>query len=451
MVIASSVDRFHIYVMLKHLALATSLAFFLPLAIAAEPATGGTLTFPLATKVPGNPTVKVQVAWPRDANGVPTVEARDVVYYAPYWCEENFAAGGVFKALAEHFTVVGMFLDDRDAKGGDRRSIDPESGSFKAIEEALSETRTKLDLPPGKALACGHSSGATLIYWAARAHPEAFEAMAPIAGTVPPTTTPPAIPTLHVHTFGDGRVARAEAWHALTAETSLMLTTDPIWSQRDNAIWLHLNTSESVSLAVAWLRGVADVRRANAGVLPAMATWPVAMPAAQVAGTAEAQPIGVHHFPNQELATRFASVHRQIDRRVDAETGAQITTVTPRQGALRTVVVAIAPGRKADDAMYDAVLIAGKGATAIAVQGGTAATLAAVVATCTGPVAVIAPAAQADLLAALPAETMRLVLDPKGPVAPGQTAVVLAQATKGSAEVHQQQLLEAACLLVAHR
>lgn len=451
MVIASLSDLTHNYGMLKYLALATSLAFFLPVAMAEEPASGGTLTFPLATKVPGNPTVKVQVAWPRDANGAPTAEARDIVYYAPYWCEENFAGGGVFKALAEHFTVVGMFLDDRATKGDVRRSTDPESGSFEAIEEAIGETRTKLDLPPGKALACGHSSGATLIYWAARAHPEAFEAMAPIAGTVPPTTAPPAIPTLHVHTFGDGGVARAEAWHALTLDTSLMLTTDPIWAQRDSPIWLHVNTTESVSLAVSWLRGVADVRRANAGELPAMATWPVAMPAAQVAGTAEAQPTGVRHFPNQELATRFAAVHRQIDRRVDAETGAQITTVTPRQGAPRTVVVAIAPGRKATDAIYDAVLIAGKGATAIAVQGGTAATLASVVAACSGPVAVIAPAAQADLLAALPVDTMRLVLDPKGAVAPGQTAVVLAQATQGSAEVHQQQLLEAACLLVAQR
>ena len=64
-----------------------------------------------------------------------------------------------------------------------------------------------------------------------------------------------------------------------------------------------------------------------------MAKWPVAMPAAKVAGTSETQPTGARHFPNQEVATRFAAVDRQIDHRIDAEPGAQITTVTPRQGA----------------------------------------------------------------------------------------------------------------------
>ncbi len=425
---------------------------WVPGLLAAEITNSGTLTFPLDSKVPGNATVKVHVAWPRDASGAATAEARDIVYYAPYWCEDKFAEGGVFKALAQHFTVVGIFFDDRAGTGGEWGSIDPESGSFEAIEKALSETRSKLDLPPGKAFACGHSSGGTLIYWAARAHPEAFDAMAPIAGTAPETTTPPEIPTLHVHTFGDdGRVRKAEAWHTLSADNSLMLTADPIWAQRDNAIWLHLNNSEEVALTVSWLRGVADLRRAHAGVLPAMGAWPVAIAAAQVAGTAETQPCGIRHFPTSELATRFAAAHRQIDRRVDAASGAQITTVTPRQGAVRTVVVAIAPGRKAADAIYDAVLIAGKGATAIAVQGGDATTLAAVVGGCSGPVAVIAPAAQAGLLVALPAETVRLVLDPQGAVAPGQTAVVLAQAAKGSAEMQHQQLLESACVLLAKR
>ena len=330
-------------------------------------------------------------------------------------------------------------------------SIDPESGSFAAIEAAIASTRKQLNLPPGKAFACGHSSGGTLIYWAARAHPEAFEALVPIAGTAPESSAPPQIPTLHVHTFGDERVPNAELWHAQTRNTSLMLTTDPFWSERDSRIWRHINTAESVILAIAWLRGVADLRHAHAGKLPNMNEWPVTEPAANVAGTAELNPIGTCHFPTHDLAQRFAAAHRQIEYRDDATSGAHITTVTPRQGAPRTVVVVIAPGRKAQDAVYDAVLIAGKGATAIAVQGGTASTLSAVVASCTGPVAVIAPAAQADLLAGLPAGTMRLVLDPKGAVAPGQTAVILASAIQGSAEMHQLALLEAAYVLVAQK
>ena len=410
----------------------------------------GTLQFPLTTTMPGNAQVMVHVAWPRDASGAPTSEARDLVYYAPYVGEQKFAEGGVFKALAEHFTVVGMFFDDA-AVGGEWGSIDPESGSFAVIEAAIDTTRKQLNLPSGKAFACGHSSGGTLIYWAARAHPEAFEALVPIAGTAPESSAPPQIPTLHVHTFGDERVPNAELWHAQTRNTSLMLTTDPIWSERDSRIWRHINTAESVTLAIAWLRGVADLRHAHAGKLPIMNEWPVTALASKVAGTAELNPSGTCYFPTQDLAQRFAAAHRQIEYRDDATSGAHITTVTPRQGAPRTVVVVIAPVRKAQDAVYDAVLIAGKGATAIAVQGGTASTLSAVVASCTGPVAVIAPAAQADLLAGVPAGTMRLVLDPKGAVAPGQTAVVLASAIQGSAEMHQQALLEAAYVLVAQK
>lgn len=422
-----------------------------PTSVPIAPVSSGTLQFPLTTTVPGNTQVMVHVAWPRDASGAPTSEARDVVYYAPYMGEQKFSEGGVFKALAEHFTVVGMFFDDSAGLGGKWGSIDPESGSFAAIEAAIASTRKQLNLPPGKAFACGHSSGGTLIYWAARAHPEAFEALVPIAGTAPESAAPPRIPTLHVHTFGDERVPNAERWHAQTRNTSLMLTTDPIWSERDSRIWRHINTAESVTLAIAWLRGVADLRHAQAGKLPNMNEWPVTAPAVKVAGTAEQNPIGTCYFPTQELAQRFAAAHRQIEYRDDATSGAHITTVTPRQGAPRTVVVVIAPGRKAQDAVYDAVLIAGKGATAIAVQNGTASTLSAVVASCTGPVAVIAPAAQADLLAGLPAGTMRLVLDPKGAVAPGQTAVVLASAIQGSAEMHQLALLEAAYVLVAQK
>jgi len=417
----------------------------------ARPDPSGRLDFPLATTVPGNAQVTVHVAWPRDATGAPTIAARDIVYYAPYMGEKQFADGGVFKALAEHFTVVGMFFDDSKGLGGEWGSIDPDSGSFEAIEAAIDTTRTKLNLPPGKAFACGHSSGGTLIYWAARAHPAAFEAMAPIAGTAPKSSSPPRIPTLHVHTFGDERVPKAQLWYAQTHENALMLTTDPIWSARNSPIWRHLNTAETVTLAIAWLRGVADVRRAHEGILPSMQEWPVPAPATQVAGTAEANPSGVCHFPNQDLAQRFAAAHRQIDYRIDAASGAHITTVTPRLGAARTVVVVIAPGRKAQDAIYDAVLIAGKGATAIAVQGGNAATIAAVVATCSGPVAMIAPAAQAELMAAVPSGILRLVLDPKGDVAPGQTAVVLAAAAQGSADMRQQALLEAAYVLVAAR
>jgi pimeloyl-ACP methyl ester carboxylesterase len=408
------------------------------------------MSFPLTTTVPGNATVTVQVAWPVDANGQPTPAAQDIALYSPYWCEDKFAEGGIFKTLATAFTTVGIFFDDRAGKGGEWGAIDPESGSFEAIERALGEVRTRRGLASGKVFGCGHSSGGTLIYWAARAHPEAFEAIAPIGGTPPATAQPPAVPTLHVHTLGDAhRVRAALLWHGATPSNSLMLTTDPMWAQRDSSIWLHLNTNESVVLAVDWLRGVADLRRLAGGRLPPMTEWPEQRPAHLVAGTAEEAPTGQRMFPSAVLAERFAQAHRQITRRTDATSGARITTVTPRTGAERTVVVVVAPGRSAEDALYDAVLVAGRHATAIAIMDGTAATVQSLVATLTGPVAVVVNADQAALLAAVPTTMRRLVLAPKATLPPDVTGVEVAIRPGTSPAVRQQELLQAAVAMLA--
>lgn len=425
---------------------------FTVLLAAAEP---GRLDFPLHTTVVKNEDVTVHVAWPKAADGTPAPEARDIVYYQPWWNERNFATDhGVFEELAKAFTVVGIFLNDQENPKGVRESLDPESGSFAAIEEAIEQTRTRLQLPPGKAFATGHSSGACLIYWAAGAHPETFEAIAPIAGYVPSKLPPPAIPTLHVHTFGDYTTKSSMAWHERSLANSLMLTPDPMWEARENKIWLHLNSSESIQLTVSWLRGVADLRAANAGTLPPMSVWPVLVPAERVAGTAEEHPTGMRAFPNDALAARFAQVHRRIERTTDAASGMRTATVTPLTGSDRTVIVLIDPARDFEMAMYDAVLIAGKGATAIAVKGGDDGALAALVARTSvdgRQVAVIAPAPQAERLAALPAGTTRMVLDPKSAVAPGIIAVASDAPADTKPDLRHQRLLVSACTLLASR
>jgi hypothetical protein len=425
-------------------------------------ATLGRLDFPLHTSVVKNEDVTVHVAWPVDASGAALPAARDIVYYQPWWNEKNFATDhGVFEEMAKAFTVVGIFLNDQENPKGVRETLDPESGSYAAIEEAIETARTKLHLPPGKPFATGHSSGACLIYWAAGAHPETFEAIAPIAGLPPTNVTlpPPAIPTLHVHTFGDWTTKESMKWHQQALANSVMLTPDPKWEWRTNQIWLHLNSSESIQLTVAWLRGVADLRAAHAGKLPPMRAWPVQVPAAQVAGTAEEHPTGTRAFPNQDLATRFTQVHRRIERATDAASGMVSATVTPLAGADRTVIVLVDPARKFDMAMYDAVLVAGKGAVAIAVQGGTEASLAALVAAHSTPgadghsasVAVIAPAALSGRLAALPATTTRLVLDPTAPVAPGVLAVAAQSKPDTAPDLRHVHLLQAACVMLASK
>ncbi len=430
-------------------------------------AESGHLSFTMSTTVADNQTVTVEVAYPLGADGKPTAEARDIAYYAPYWCEEKFADGGVFAAMAAHFTVVGIFLDDRKLPQGSVRSTDPASGSLAAIQAAIEETRKRLQLPAGKAFACGHSSGASLLYWAVREKPEVFEAIAPIAGYAPDIRTAPQVPTLHVATFGDNNLVSSLAWHRMqnVGGWSSMLTTDPRWEARDNPIWLHLNSDASITLAVAWLRGVADLRAAHGGVLPAPRDWPVQVAAERVAATGESKAKGMRAFPNTALAERFTAVHRRVETVVDQTSGLRVARVTPLAGADRTVFVLVDPARKAEMALYDAVLIAGKGADAIAVQATRSAGAAHAVATLIAteqarhperPCLVIAEAAASAALAALPANVVKVVVDPRAPLAPGTTAVVAAEGAPpagaiavagpfSSPEVRRQQLLAAAC------
>jgi pimeloyl-ACP methyl ester carboxylesterase len=432
---------------------------------AAEP---GRLSFTMTTTVAGNTTVTVEVAYPVDEAGKPTAEAKDIAYYAPYWCEDHFATDhGVFEAMARHFTVVGIFFDDRKLPAEAKDSIDPESGSLDVVMAAVEEARKRLGLPPGKVFACGHSSGGTQIYYAARAMPELFEAIAPIAGRAPEVTVAPAVPTLHVMTFGDNRAKQALAWHQLQAPAgwSTMLTTDPRWESRDNQIWLHLNSSESIALTVDWLRAVADLRAAHGGVLPPPRSWPAQIDAARIAATAETQMNGLRALPSVAIAERIRAAHRRVETSEDAATGLRMVRVTPLTGVDRTVVVLVDPSRKPDAALYDAVLAAGKGADAIAIRSSNAQTAPAAIARLIAaeqerdpgrPCLVIAEATTCAALDALPPGVLRVAIDPRATVAPGTTTVVVAEAGSpagsvtvtgpfSSPEIRRQRLLAAAC------
>lgn len=340
--------------------------------IAAE--TIGHLSFTLPSQVPGNPEVTVHVAYPLDAQGqVDREAAADMVYYQGWWNEREFQKGGVYAALsAARFTVVGIFFEGADRALGATNPIDPHSGSLPTVEAALAETRTRLGLADLKPFACGHSSGASAVYWAAAAKPALFEAIMPIAGRAP-KVDPPHVLMLHVQTWGDGiRHDPAMAWHRVLQPLGLstMLTPPPDWKSRSSQIWLHLNSQPSIRTGVAWLRAVADLRHGNHGVMPPASAWPVQAIASQVAATIE-PPVAAGEtrpMPSLAVAERFAGLHRDVDTRDDPATGAQVITVRPRLAASRVVMVAIPSERSADAAIWDAALAADDGAIGIAIR-----------------------------------------------------------------------------------
>lgn len=329
--------------------------------IAAE--STGTTSFTLPTTVAKNPQVTVQVAYPLGADGKIDVEAAaDVVYYQGWWGERDFQKGGVFQALATaRFTVVGIFFEDTP--------IDPASGSLDVIVAALAQVRQMFGLPDWRAFACGHSSGASAVYWAAAAKPKLFEAIVPISGRVPQGLPAPETLMLHVFTWGDDRSIGGLAWHESLRATGLstVLSTPPNWAARGNPIWLHLNSQPSITTAVAWLRAVADLRRASGGEVPPPAIWPVQAEASWVASTVE--PAGGparRALPSAALADQFAAMHRDVSERTDAATGARITVVRPRLPADRTVVV-LSPTARRDRSTWDAALATERGALGIAI------------------------------------------------------------------------------------
>jgi hypothetical protein len=250
-----------------------------------------------------------------------------------------------------------------------------------------------------------------------------------------------------------------------------MLTPDPWWATRDVPIWLHLNSAESIALTVSWLRGVADLRAAHGGKLPPPREWPVQVDAKLVAATAESDPSGLRAFPTKDLAERFTAAHRHVEHLDDPTHGLQIARVTPLGGAERTVIVLVDPSRKRDAALYDAVLVAGKGGDAVALQAADGHPDRDAILALIGseqrrhpekPCVVIAEDAMTGLLDGLPSTVARVVIDPKSPVAPGTTVVAVADdqaptdaiTVKGpfsSDEMRRQSLLMAACEVIARR
>lgn len=323
----------------------------------------GTTSFTMPTTVAKNPQVTVQVAYPLGADGKIDVEAAsDVVYYQGWWGEKDFQKGGVYQAIAQaRFTVVGIFFEDTP--------IDPATGSLDVIIEALAQVRQMFGLADRRPFGCGHSSGASAVYWAAATKPKLFEAIAPISGQAPDLPAPETL-MLHVYTWGDTeRMPGAVAWHERLRASGLstMLTPPPNWEARGNPIWLHLNSQPSIRTAVAWLRAVADLRRASGGEVPPPAVWPVQAEAAWVAATCE--PAGGparRPLPAAALADTFAAMHRDVSVSVDAASGARVTVVRPRLPTDRAVVV-VCPTARADRGVWDAALATERGALGIAI------------------------------------------------------------------------------------
>lgn len=437
------------------------LSICLLVVIAAAEQTGST-SFTLPTTVPGNPEVTVQVVYPLGADGQVDVEAAsDIVYYQGWWGEKEFQKGGVYQAIAKaRFTVVGIFFADTP--------IDPATGSLDVIIEAVARVRRMFGLEERRAFACGHSSGASAVYWAAAAKPTLFEAIAPISGRVPRGLPAPETLMLHVFTWGDDRSIGGLAWHESLRASGLstVLSTPPSWNARDNPIWLHLNSQPSITTAVAWLRAVADLRRASGGEVPPPSVWPVQAEAAWVAATVEPAGGPVRRpMPSAALVDVFASMHRDVSECDDPATGAHITVVRPRLPVERTVVV-LTPTVHRARSTWDAALATERGALGIAISSATplspaqlATLLAAPGLIPAGPsCSVIAGGDQVPALAGIADPAIRrIAIDPAQAGAEGILAVVAQEAAapvqpgtiavtvKGTnRELRHQKLLDAA-------
>ena len=321
----------------------------------------GTLTFDLPCQLAGGQFVTVHVAYPTLPDGSVDPAAADIVYYQGWWGEKEFWKGGAFKTLAtERMTVVGMFFDAKEDVVGEKDAVP-------VIAQALEITRKKLGLPPGKALACGHSTGAMFINGVAALHPEFFDAIAPLAGNlrlVPKGTPAPHIPMLQVFSYGDRpRAEGALGWNAdLRSEGwCTMLVASPVWNSIGSPVWLHLNTQPSIAGAAHWLKAIAELRRAHGGTIPAPSQWPQA-PASQVASTFETWKEGeTRPIPSAALTNEFAAIHRTVTK---SDT---LLTVAPRLPAKRLIIIVPPAGRSADNALLDAYLASDSEAVGVTV------------------------------------------------------------------------------------
>ena len=245
--------------------------------------------FTLPSRVPDNPTVTCHVAWPAAGeDGSRSPRASDLVIYLHYPAE-SFAGAEQFNRLAAEcgFTVCTVWFEHQDPAhvqvltDHQRSYLFRESGSFEVIQDALVEVRRRHQLPEVPCFAFGNSGGAILGQRLADFAPTLFAGVSGLGGGMYLQTNGSQAVHLALTTLGDVSDTDNDGlvrWETLRDLPCLRVRGMPDWGMRGQrgSLFYHCMCPASFSLGCAWLEALSDLRRNNAGQLPAADLWPYA-------------------------------------------------------------------------------------------------------------------------------------------------------------------------------
>jgi pimeloyl-ACP methyl ester carboxylesterase len=247
-------------------------------------------SFTLPSTVPGNPQVTCHIAWPVAADGRRSTRQGDLVLYLQHPKERFYLPPQktwdykTYEHLVSEggFTVCGVFFENMAEEEVDvlrdrsRSYIFRESGSYPVLRSALDEVRRRRSLPVRPVFTFGYSAGGILAQRFAEAYPDQVDGVASLGGR-------------HFHQGGGSQAAHLllsalgdtgtedhagiMRWLDLRGVPGARLETAPDWGKRGQYMFYHCLNRLSTHLALRWIEGVADQRRAGVPAAEAK-RWP---------------------------------------------------------------------------------------------------------------------------------------------------------------------------------
>ena len=234
--------------------------------------------FEFFSGIDSEPQVRVEYLLPGEFDPM----VRDIVFYAPFANAKQSLKRPQLYPLATQknmllFTILFNYNIQKDLPGSEK-CWDHGSGWFENVFSIQRELERRFNIPHKKLLVLGDSAGCRMAQQMACFFPDEIDAVAWCSGGgfIPyPSSTHP--PSLALSAWGDAsepETMKLAAEDCARGGYTLFASIPPRWSDKGNAAYHHGGNDLGYNIMIEFLADVAALRRANAGNLPPVTTWP---------------------------------------------------------------------------------------------------------------------------------------------------------------------------------
>lgn len=236
-------------------------------------------SFILKTNLPNNENLKITYMVPVDSEGKPLPSANNVVFHAPFAGEKIPLNSPHRRYFSEKlgFTSFSfnMKLDIRYLYC----YVFNDSGWHDIVFIAQQKLLNNFNLKPSKLLVVGQSSGGTMGQQLASVHPDKIDAVAMIGGgTFNPIKKNSKVAWLALSTWGDWYTPEGNELEKQAQSVGVQVLrgkTPGILKNKGNRFAHHSASPYAWKLMQEFIKGVAELREKNNGVMPLSKEWPI--------------------------------------------------------------------------------------------------------------------------------------------------------------------------------